>query len=152
MSLVRAISKGVSITPATPAAETATAKEARGDGDESMSRPPVSEVGPNAVEVKDSPGSGSASKAEKNDRMKAVIVESNIEWTNVLFVPFHIPHAPSAFQRVERADKTEEGDLRSRRCGGNVLEGGDCGVCILGIPSELKEARRRRPRGVRVGV
>ena len=41
MSFVRAMSKGASIIPANPAAETATAKEANGDGEDSISRPPV---------------------------------------------------------------------------------------------------------------
>ncbi len=41
MSFVRAISRGARMMPATPAAETATASEPRGDGEESMSRPPV---------------------------------------------------------------------------------------------------------------
>ena len=41
MSLVRAISRGASITPAIPAAETATAKEERGDGEDRISSPPV---------------------------------------------------------------------------------------------------------------
>ena len=31
------------------------------------------------VEVKDNPGSGSASKAERNDRIKEVIVDKSIE-------------------------------------------------------------------------
>ena len=41
MSFVRAISRGASITPAIPAAETATAREESGDGEKSMSSPPV---------------------------------------------------------------------------------------------------------------
>ncbi len=41
MSFVRAISRGASITPAIPAAETATAREESGDGEESMSSLPV---------------------------------------------------------------------------------------------------------------
>lgn len=41
MSFVRAISRGASITPAIPAAETATAREESGDGEESMSSPPA---------------------------------------------------------------------------------------------------------------
>ena len=41
MCFVRAISRGASIVPAMPAADTATASEARGDGDERMSSPPV---------------------------------------------------------------------------------------------------------------
>lgn len=41
MSVVRAISRGASMMPAKPAAETATASEAKGDGDDNMSRPPA---------------------------------------------------------------------------------------------------------------
>lgn len=41
MSFVRAISKGVRIIPAIPAAETATVKDTSGDGDDSTSRPPA---------------------------------------------------------------------------------------------------------------
>lgn len=41
MSFVRAISRGARMMPATPAAETATANEPSGDGEESISRPPV---------------------------------------------------------------------------------------------------------------
>lgn len=41
MSFVRAISRGASIMPAKPADETATASEAKGDGEDKISRPPV---------------------------------------------------------------------------------------------------------------
>lgn len=41
MSFVRAISRGASIIPAIPAAETATVREASGDGDDITSRPPA---------------------------------------------------------------------------------------------------------------
>lgn len=41
MSFVRAMSRGASITPAKPAAETATASEAHGEGEDNMSRPPA---------------------------------------------------------------------------------------------------------------
>lgn len=40
MSFVRAISRGASIMPAKPAAETATASEAQGEGEDNISRPP----------------------------------------------------------------------------------------------------------------
>ena len=43
MSFVRAMSSGASSTPAIPAAPTAAAKLASGDGEESMSRPPIIE-------------------------------------------------------------------------------------------------------------
>ena len=41
MSFVRAMSSGARIMPARPAAETATVREDRGDGEERMSRLPV---------------------------------------------------------------------------------------------------------------
>lgn len=78
MSLVRAMSKGASIMPAKPADETATASEAKGDGEDNISRPPVLEG--DGIAVKESPGSGSAMKAEKNDRTKEVIVDRRMEW------------------------------------------------------------------------
>ena len=40
-SFVRAMSRGASIMPAKPAADTATASEAKGEGDDSISRPPA---------------------------------------------------------------------------------------------------------------
>ena len=43
MSFVRAISSGASSIPAIPAAPTAAAKLASGDGEESISRPPITE-------------------------------------------------------------------------------------------------------------
>lgn len=43
MSFVRAISTGARIIPAIPAAETATKREATGDGEEETSRPPIVE-------------------------------------------------------------------------------------------------------------
>lgn len=64
--------------PATPAAETATAKEDSGDGEESMSRPPAKVE--DGVAVKERPESGSESNAEKNDRTKEVMVDRRIEW------------------------------------------------------------------------
>ena len=41
MSFVRARSRGASIMPAKPAAETATASEANGEGEDNISRPPA---------------------------------------------------------------------------------------------------------------
>jgi hypothetical protein len=64
--------------PARPAAEIATAREDSGDGEESMSRPPA-EV-EDGVAVKERPGSGSESSAEKKDRTKEVMVDRRIEW------------------------------------------------------------------------
>ena len=96
MSFVRAMSRGASITPAKPAAETATASEANGEGEDSISRPPAYES--DGFAVKESPGSGSAMNAEKNDRTKEVMVDRRIEWMKVLLVPFHIPQGPSAAQ------------------------------------------------------
>ena len=82
MSFVRAISRGASNMPARPAAETETRREAIGDGEDNMSRPPA----PGALvavgdEVKERPGSGKASKALKKERIKDEIVERSSEWT-----------------------------------------------------------------------
>ena len=41
MSFVRAMSRGASIMPAKPAAETATVSEAHGEGEDKISRPPA---------------------------------------------------------------------------------------------------------------
>lgn len=41
ISFVRAVSKGVRIMPAIPAAETATAKDVNGEGDDNTSSPPA---------------------------------------------------------------------------------------------------------------
>ena len=41
ISLVRAMSIGARMMPAIPAADTATVSEARGDGEDKMSRPPA---------------------------------------------------------------------------------------------------------------
>ena len=41
INLVRAMSRGARTMPAIPAAETATAKEDSGEGEQRMSRPPV---------------------------------------------------------------------------------------------------------------
>ena len=81
MSFVRAISSGAKITPASPAAETATAREDKGEGEERMSRPPVYDDGPDGEVVNDRPGSGNARTAVKKDRTKDVMVESMIECT-----------------------------------------------------------------------
>ena len=76
-SLVRAISSGASITPAMPAAETATAKEESGDGEDSMSSPPVCVY--EDVNWKERPGSGKARRAEMKERANDVIVERRME-------------------------------------------------------------------------
>ena len=79
MSFVRAISRGARMIPAMPAAETATRSEESGDGEESMSSPPA--LLKDGVPIKESPGSGSESSAEKKDRTKEVIVDERIEYT-----------------------------------------------------------------------
>ena len=79
ISFVRAISRGVRSMPAIPAAETATRSEASGEGELSTSSPPA--LLKDGVPVKESPGSGSESSAEKNDRTKEVIVDERIEYT-----------------------------------------------------------------------
>lgn len=76
MSFVRAVSNGARRTPARPAADTATDRDARGDGEERMSRPPTDE---NDDAWKARPGSGRASRAEMNERAKDVTVEKRIE-------------------------------------------------------------------------
>ena len=73
ISFVRAMSRGASMMPAKPAAETATANEANGEGEDNTSMPPAKET--EGAAVKESPGSGSAINAEKNDRIKEVIVD-----------------------------------------------------------------------------
>ena len=77
MSFVRAMSRGASMMPAKPAEETATASEARGEGDDNISRPPAWET--DGTAVKESPGSGSAMNAERNDRIKEVNMDRRIE-------------------------------------------------------------------------
>ena len=77
MSFVRAMSRGASMMPAKPAEETATASEANGEGEDSISRPPTCET--DGTDVKESPGSGSAMNAERNDRTKEVMVDRRIE-------------------------------------------------------------------------
>ena len=79
MSFVRAMSRGASMMPATPAAETATASEANGEGEDNISTPPAWET--DGAAVKESPGSGSDMNADKNDRTKEVTVDTRIEWT-----------------------------------------------------------------------
>ena len=152
MSLVRAISSGARIAPATPAAETVTAREERGDGEESMSKPPMLEDEPELFGENDSPGSGSARRAVKRDRTNDVMVERRIECTYVLFVPFQMPHAPSTFHTADSVERIEEDDLRFSRCEDGGFRGGDRGGCTRGMPSGLDDGRRRRPRGMRVGV
>lgn len=66
--------------PARPAAETETKREAKGEDEDRMSRPP--EIGLLAVagdEAKERPGSGKARKAEKQERMKDEIVDERSE-------------------------------------------------------------------------
>ena len=79
ISFVRAISRGARRMPAIPAAETATRSEASGEGELSTSSPPA--LLNDGVPVKESPGSGRESSAQKNDRTKEVIVEERIEYT-----------------------------------------------------------------------
>ena len=62
-----------------PAAETATSSEESGEGELSTSSPPA--LLKDGVPVKESPGSGRNSRAEKKDRTKEVIVDERIECT-----------------------------------------------------------------------
>lgn len=79
INFVRAISSGARRMPAMPAAETATSSEASGEGELSTSSPPA--LLKDGAPVNESPGSGSESSAEKNDRTKEVIVDERIEYT-----------------------------------------------------------------------
>lgn len=80
MSLVRAMSRGARRMPATPAAETDIKREAIGEGDDNMLRPPAAEgVLVSGDDVKKRLGSGRARKAEKNERVKDVTVERSNE-------------------------------------------------------------------------
>lgn len=79
MSMVRAMSRGANNMPAMLAAETATASEAIGEGDDRMSRPPV-ELAEGLI-WKERLGSGIAKMAARKERAKEVIVERSIEWT-----------------------------------------------------------------------
>ena len=78
MSLVRVISRGDRSTPANPAADAETKRELSGDGEESMSSPPgLKELGD--TDDRDRPGSGSANRAERNERRSEVKDESSKE-------------------------------------------------------------------------
>ena len=76
ISLVRAMSRGDKIMPARPAAETATAKEESGEGEERMSSP-IAEVEGGEI-WKERLESGNARRAEIKDREKVAIVERRI--------------------------------------------------------------------------
>lgn len=77
---VRTMSRGVSKMPARPDALTATMREAKGEGEDRISRPPaVAFVVVIGDEANESPGSGRAKNAEKNERTKAVVVERRSE-------------------------------------------------------------------------
>lgn len=77
ISFVRAISRGARKTPAIPAAETVTARETNGEGDDKISSPPT--LVKDVDSCSERPGSGKARRAERNDRAKEVIVERRIE-------------------------------------------------------------------------
>ena len=80
MSFVRAMSSGASRMPATPAAETDIKREAIGEDDDKMLRPPAAEgVLVTGDDANERPGSGRARKAEKNERVKDVTVERSNE-------------------------------------------------------------------------
>lgn len=79
ISFVRAISRGARMIPAIPAAETVTARDISGDGEDRISSPPTLVKGEDNWSER--PGSGRARRADRNDRAKEVIVERSIEWT-----------------------------------------------------------------------
>lgn len=78
MSLVRAMSSGANKMPAMLAADTATASEARGAGDDRMSRPPAEPDG--GLIWNERPGSGMAKTVAKKERAKEVRVERKTVW------------------------------------------------------------------------
>ena len=111
ISFVRAMSIGARTMPAIPAALTAANRLAKGDGEDRTSMPPtVDGVGIRAgvMPCSDIPGSGRASKAQRRERTKEVIVERMMEWMKVLFAPFQIPQAPSLVHKWERTMLIEE--------------------------------------------
>lgn len=77
ISFVRAISRGARRIPAMLAAETVTAREMSGDGEDRISSPPA--LFNDEDNWSERPGSGSARRAERNDRAKDVIVEKRTE-------------------------------------------------------------------------
>ena len=82
-NFVFAISIGARSTPAIPAAPTAAKRLASGEGEERMSRPPVTVC----TGEGESPGSGRTSKAQTKERIKEVLVVTRTVYMNVLFVP-----------------------------------------------------------------
>lgn len=96
INLVLTMSSGANSNPAVPAAVTAMASEAHGAGDDKTSRPPTeAELNGEEVVMNESPGSGKSKAAARKERMKAVLVDTRIEWIYVQLVPFQIPQAPS---------------------------------------------------------
>lgn len=77
ISFVRAMSRGDRIMPARPAAETATAREESGEGEERMSSP-IAEVEGGEI-WKERLESGNTKRAEMREREKVVMVERRIE-------------------------------------------------------------------------
>lgn len=110
-SLVRAISSGAKTMPAIPDADTEARTESRGDGDERMSKRARLE-GDGKDEIVEL-GSGRAKMAQRKDRRKEAIVENKTPCQNVLFVPFHTPHAPSFAHRLERTAVMEDVEGRA---------------------------------------
>ena len=114
ISLVRATSKGERIRPARPEAHTERARDVNGDGEERISsRASVDGDGSDVMAIV---GSGSARTAQKNERRKDDIVERSTECQNVLFVPFHTPHAPSVDHSEDKTTVREDVDVRAFVC------------------------------------
>ena len=114
INLIRATSRGESIRPAIPVAQTERAKDVNGDGEERMSsRARLDGDGSAVMAIV---GSGRAKTAQKNDRRKDPIVERSTECQNVLFVPFHTPHAPSVDHSEDKTTVKEEVDGRAFVC------------------------------------
>ena len=79
ISRVLAMSRGARMVLAMPAAETAMAREDKGEAEDSMSSPPVYVPGPEGVRLKERPVSGKAKTADRTDRRNEFTVARRIE-------------------------------------------------------------------------
>lgn len=79
INFVRAVSKGARTIPAIPAADTTTARDVRGEGDDRISTPPAKLDDEDIWNER--PGSGRAKRADRNDRANEVTVDDSIDRT-----------------------------------------------------------------------
>jgi hypothetical protein len=93
------------MTPAIPAAVTATVKLANGFGLSTTSRPPIPEPAM-------PPGSGTLRSAERRLRVQLSMVLRRKLYTKVALVPFHSPHALSLCHSCP-ITSNRESDFRS---------------------------------------